>query len=67
MQDASYQILVERLVQCQDLAEHARDPSVRAKATELAQGYRKLILSVDRLSPPSGVGSSRRPPSLWVS
>jgi hypothetical protein len=45
MQETSYQQLVERLAQCEDLAMNAKDPSVREKASELARGYRDLIAS----------------------
>ena len=50
MQEADYQLLVERLAQCEGLAAHARDPVVREKAAELVSGYRDLIASVDRLA-----------------
>jgi hypothetical protein len=45
----SYQQLVERLTECEDLAKTANDPSVRAKAAELAHGYRDLIARADQL------------------
>jgi hypothetical protein len=68
MQDASYQLILERLVQCEELAAQARDPTVRAKAAQLAHGYRKLIHSFDQPSWPSDVGTPRRKsPSLWIS
>jgi len=51
MQAADYCLLIERLGQCEDLAEQARDPVVREKAAKLALGYRNLIASVERLSP----------------
>lgn len=50
MQDASYPLLAERLAQCEELAEHARDRSVREKASELARGYRALIAQAEHAS-----------------
>jgi len=69
MQDVSLQFLTERVAQCEDLAKHARDPSIRAKAAELAQGYRKLILSADCHSRPGDLANAslRKVPSLWAS
>jgi hypothetical protein len=68
MQEPSFQILAERVAQCEELAENARDPSIRAKAAELAQGYRKLILSTDRLRPKVFEKAlPLRPPSFWPS
>ena len=48
MRDASYPVLVERLAQCEELAEHAQDRSVREKASEPARGYRELIAQADQ-------------------
>ena len=43
MQEISYQRLMERLEQCEMLAETAKDRAVREKAAELAQGYRQIL------------------------
>jgi hypothetical protein len=68
MQEMSYELLVERLVQCEELAGHARDPSIRAKAAELAQGYRKLLSSIDRRSVvnANGLRPAVVAPTLWT-
>lgn len=49
MQESSYQKLIERMAECEDLAKTANDPSVKEKAAELVRGYRDLIASADRL------------------
>jgi hypothetical protein len=68
MREMSYELLVERLVQCEELAGEAQDPSIRAKAAELAQGYRKLLSSVDRRSAAnaSGLTPAFVAPTLWM-
>jgi hypothetical protein len=49
MQESSYQQLIERLAECEDLAKNAKEPSVRGKAADLADGYRDLIARADKL------------------
>ena len=50
MQEMSYQPLIERLAQCEELARNAPDPGVRRKASELAEGYRNLLSHLARFA-----------------
>lgn len=50
MQESSYQQLIERLAECEDLAGKAKDPDVKVKAADLARGYRDLIARADQLA-----------------
>lgn len=43
MQEVSYQRLIERLEQCEILAETAKDRAIREKAAQLADDYRELL------------------------
>jgi hypothetical protein len=38
----SYEGLLDRIAECDDLAKHANDPSIREKSAELAEMYREL-------------------------
>jgi hypothetical protein len=67
MQNASSSLLAERLAQCEELAEHARDRSVREKARELARGYRELIAQSEHASTTwPGIAAASMPRSIGV-
>jgi hypothetical protein len=38
----SYEGLLDRIAECDDLAKHAHDRSIREKSAELAEMYREL-------------------------